>query len=437
MPFSFRTTMGKRCKSDTKCHNHKCSQPTSMGGVAYTTYRVLNSVKVSSLNRWLSRKTEWCREKAKVLVIAAAYQSVFLAVLGIHRLEMELHCAKVAWTALGSGLLQQRRATTHACRASNQGFSYSKEEGLAPGLVSHTAEFPTPPANVEAPFNYGNLEKAVNKAASSNISGRYENVALHEEQKSTLNSPCTCWLKKQRKMQMCSSRSVSLFMSQCTHWNVAIVLVQNREKIEMQDWFQCHGSRNVSSFNPFAEERAPASSKTIHEELSYLGTQWLTCPPRNFRMNYLFTRKQEQRLPHPRALFNQGVPAGKGADVDKRKIPGHCCSLSVSAWFPKSGLREVLKAQISSFQNLILSKIIGFMSREDVAKSHFSSFSEHIMPEYEEASIRVGAFSHPPLLQNSSLWKLVLKDCSRLGSVATKESCHPRLQSFKSRIVQF
>lgn len=62
-------------------------------------------------------------------------------------------------------------------------------------------------------------------------------------------------------------------MSQCTHWNVAIVLVQNREKIEMQDWFQCHGSRNVSSFNPFAEERAPASSKTIHEELSYLGTQ--------------------------------------------------------------------------------------------------------------------------------------------------------------------
>ena len=41
--------MGKRCKSDTKCHNHKCSQPTSMGGVAYTTYWVLNSVKVSSL----------------------------------------------------------------------------------------------------------------------------------------------------------------------------------------------------------------------------------------------------------------------------------------------------------------------------------------------------------------------------------------------------
>uniref|UniRef100_F6I5S2 Uncharacterized protein n=1 Tax=Vitis vinifera TaxID=29760 RepID=F6I5S2_VITVI len=58
-------------------------------------------------------------------------------------------------------------------------------KGLAPGLASHTAEFPTPPANVEAPFNYGNLEKAVNKAASSNISGRYENVALHQGQKST------------------------------------------------------------------------------------------------------------------------------------------------------------------------------------------------------------------------------------------------------------
>lgn len=65
-------------------------------------------------------------------------------------------------------------------------FKNLQDSGLAPGLVSHTAEFPTPPANVEAPFNYGNLEKAVNKAASSNISGRYENVALHEEQKLTL-----------------------------------------------------------------------------------------------------------------------------------------------------------------------------------------------------------------------------------------------------------
>ena len=36
-----------------------------------------------------------------------------------------------------------------------------------------------------------------------------------------------------------------------------------------------------------------------------------------------------------------------------------------------------------------------------------------------------------------SLETLVLKDCSRIGSVATKESYHPRLQSFKSRIFLF
>ncbi|RVW71188.1 putative disease resistance RPP13-like protein 1 [Vitis vinifera] len=203
---------------------------------------------------------------------------------------------------------------------------------------------------------------------------------------------------KDNLAKACLSISVSPFMSQCTHWNAAIELVQliqgEKEKLPhfhipsmlMMAHLSMKKLPTELSFHWRKRTEATISHAISISLLAWGAGHWnLTgrCSLHHLQWEQGITtygvlnsvkvssftgvsRSSRFRIPCPPDLQNNTsleyalklcsdrisiVPAGKRTDVDKKPSPGHCCSLSVSAWI--TGLessRDIPKLHLSERQ---------------------------------------------------------------------------------------